>query len=209
MIGAACAIVAVGAFFWCCPTSSLRDPAPRDDEHGKASAAPDCQSATRSGAVHCVAHREDAQLAAHLPPAFRCCPTSRPPSRRQRPARPTRPQALRALPVRSARYGDPRRRNGPSRHRTLSGLHRHPHAQEPPRRDPRSNHLRDRANTPGPLSPKDGETVTPPTAVRYTVTGYTLGQASGHIVAFVGGLTDRISIDLQAGNEPGLAYLTR
>ena len=57
------------------------------------------------------------------------------------------------------------------------------------------------------LSPKDGETVTPPTAVRYTVTGYTLGQGDAHIVAFVGSLTDRISVDLQAGNQPGLAYL--
>ena len=51
------------------------------------------------------------------------------------------------------------------------------------------------------LSPKDGETVTPPTAVRYAVAGYTLGQGGGHIVAFVGGLTDRISVDLQAGNH--------
>jgi hypothetical protein len=57
------------------------------------------------------------------------------------------------------------------------------------------------------LSPKDGETVTPPTAVRYAVTGYTLGQGDAHIVAFVGSLADRISVDLQAGNEPGLAYL--
>ena len=57
------------------------------------------------------------------------------------------------------------------------------------------------------LSPKDGETVTPPTAVRYAVTGYTLGQGDAHIVAFLGSLTDRISVDLQAGNQPGLAYL--
>jgi len=57
------------------------------------------------------------------------------------------------------------------------------------------------------LVPKDGETVTPPTAVRYTVAGYTLGEGGGHIVAFVGNLRDRISVDLQAAYEPGLAYL--
>ena len=55
------------------------------------------------------------------------------------------------------------------------------------------------------LSLRDGETVTPPTAVRYAVAGY--GEADAHIVAFVDGLGDAARVDLQAGSEPGVAYL--
>ncbi len=57
------------------------------------------------------------------------------------------------------------------------------------------------------LSPKDGETITPPTVVRYTVTGYTLTEGGGRMLAFIGSLADRVSVELQLGNEPGLAYL--
>ena len=144
-------------------------------------------------------------LAAHLPRPFRRCLASRPPSRRQRSAGPTRPQAVRALPVRSARYGDPCRRGGPSRHQP-SGLHRHPHAQEPSRRDSRANHIRDRANTPGPLAKGRRNRHSTDRRPLHSHRVHT-GPGSGHIVAFVGGLADRISVDLQAGNEPGLAYL--
>ena len=57
------------------------------------------------------------------------------------------------------------------------------------------------------LSPHDGDTITPPTPVRFTVTGFTLGEGGGHIQAFARGLAERVSVELKASDVPGLAYL--
>jgi hypothetical protein len=57
------------------------------------------------------------------------------------------------------------------------------------------------------LSPKDGETITPPTAVRFAVTGFTLAEGGGHIEVFVRGVADSPGVALQTSEEPGLAYL--
>jgi hypothetical protein len=79
------------------------------------------------------------------------------------------------------------------------------------RRNPRGEIRGQIAASPVPtlviLSPNDGETITPPTPVRFTVSGFTLGQGGGHIEAFVAGMADTLSVELQLSGTSGLAYL--
>ena len=57
------------------------------------------------------------------------------------------------------------------------------------------------------LSPKDGETITLPSAVRFEVTGYTLARGDAHIAAFMRGVADGPVVALDSSDEAGLAYL--
>jgi len=57
------------------------------------------------------------------------------------------------------------------------------------------------------LSPKDGETITPPTAVRFAVTGFTLATGRGHIEVFMAAIAESPRVALETSDEPGLAYL--
>ena len=57
------------------------------------------------------------------------------------------------------------------------------------------------------LSPKDGETITLPSAVRFAVTGFTLAKEEGHIEVFMRGSDESGGVALETSDEPGLAYL--
>jgi len=57
------------------------------------------------------------------------------------------------------------------------------------------------------LSPTDGATINPPTAVRFTVSGFSLADGNGHIEVVVRGLGNDVRVELQSGGAPGLAYL--
>jgi hypothetical protein len=57
------------------------------------------------------------------------------------------------------------------------------------------------------LSPKDGETITLPSAVRFEVTGFTLTRGGAHIAAFIRGVADGPVVALDSSDETGLAYL--
>lgn len=57
------------------------------------------------------------------------------------------------------------------------------------------------------LAPKDGETITPPTEVRYAVAGFGLGGDEGRIVAFVRGVADPIHVKLELTSQSGVANL--
>jgi hypothetical protein len=57
------------------------------------------------------------------------------------------------------------------------------------------------------LSPKDGETITLPSAVRFEVTGFTLARGGAHIAAFMRGVADGPVVALDSSDETGLAYL--
>ena len=57
------------------------------------------------------------------------------------------------------------------------------------------------------LSPKAGETISPPTAVRFRVGGFAIGVGAGRIIAFVRGSADNVRVELQLGNETGVATL--
>lgn len=55
------------------------------------------------------------------------------------------------------------------------------------------------------MSPRPGETITPPTAVRFKVSGFVVGPGAGRIVAFIRGSVDNVRVELILGAEPGLA----
>ena len=57
------------------------------------------------------------------------------------------------------------------------------------------------------LSPKDGETITLPSAVRYAIKGVTLAADGAHIEAFLQGVADSPMVVLELSDEVGLAYL--
>ena len=57
------------------------------------------------------------------------------------------------------------------------------------------------------LSPKDGDTITLPGAVRFEVTGFTLARGGAHIAAFIRGVPDAPVVALDSSDETGLAYL--
>jgi hypothetical protein len=57
------------------------------------------------------------------------------------------------------------------------------------------------------LSPKDGDTITPPTAVRYEVTGMTASQGRERVIVFMRDVADSPRVTLEPGDQPGLAYL--
>jgi hypothetical protein len=57
------------------------------------------------------------------------------------------------------------------------------------------------------LSPKDGETITLPSAVRFEVTGFTLAREGAHIAAFIRGVADGPVVALDSSDQTGLAYL--
>jgi hypothetical protein len=57
------------------------------------------------------------------------------------------------------------------------------------------------------LSPKDGETITLPAAVRFEITGFTLARGGAHIAAFIRGVPDGPVVALDSSDETGLAYL--
>ena len=57
------------------------------------------------------------------------------------------------------------------------------------------------------LSPEDGDTINPPTAVRFTVTGFAVGKGGGRIQAFVNGLAATVNVELRPSAEPGVATL--
>ena len=57
------------------------------------------------------------------------------------------------------------------------------------------------------MSPRPGETITPPTAVRFKVDGFVVGTGAGRIVAFIRGSVDDVRVELLLGAEPGLASL--
>jgi hypothetical protein len=56
-------------------------------------------------------------------------------------------------------------------------------------------------------SPKPGETISPPTPVRFAVTDFTVAKGAGHIEVFMPGVSSSPNVPLQETDEPGLAYL--
>ena len=57
------------------------------------------------------------------------------------------------------------------------------------------------------MSPRPGEIITPPTAVRFKVDGFVVGPGAGRIVAYIRGSVDYVRVELVLGAEPGLASL--
>jgi hypothetical protein len=57
------------------------------------------------------------------------------------------------------------------------------------------------------IAPKDGQTITPPTDVRFAVVGFELGADAGSIVAFVRGVADPVHVELDLTEKVGVASL--
>ena len=57
------------------------------------------------------------------------------------------------------------------------------------------------------LSPKEDDTITLPSAVRFAVRGFTVAKGGGQIKAFMQGAADGPVVVLEFSNEEGLAYL--
>jgi hypothetical protein len=57
------------------------------------------------------------------------------------------------------------------------------------------------------IAPSDGAIITPPTRVRYAVTGFELGPEAGHIVAFIEGVLEPVHVQLELTGQAGVAIL--